>query len=178
MNANSAIIISGNITESAAGKGLIKSGVGLATLSGTNSYTGTTNVTGGTLNITKIAALYNSTPASWTSANINVSGSATMQISVGGSGEFGSANVAILAGLSGSGGFANGSFLALNTTTNTTISDNLVNGNTVGLIKLGSSTLTLSGAILMAARRRSRPARCSSPLPPRCITARCRQTPI
>jgi len=48
---------SGNITQASGGFGITKSGTSVLILSGVNSYTGTTSVTGGTLRLSSAAAL-------------------------------------------------------------------------------------------------------------------------
>lgn len=50
-------LFSGNIGESVAGKGMTKSGSSLLVFSGSNSYTGTTSVTGGVLRLSSANAL-------------------------------------------------------------------------------------------------------------------------
>ena len=80
---------------------------------------------------------------------------ATAAFNVGGTGEFTSANIATLAALgTSSGGFANGSFIGLDTTNasggNFTYAGVIANtnggANVIGLSKLGTGALTLTGA--------------------------------
>ena len=54
-------IYSGNIANGAAGMNLAKSGSGTQTLAGSNTYSGATTITGGTLNLSNQNALQNST---------------------------------------------------------------------------------------------------------------------
>ena len=69
-------------------------------LSGTNTYTGPTNVLGGTLQFAKQVALYNNNPAAWTTpGNINVNNGATLAVNVGGTGEFATTDVGTLAAI-------------------------------------------------------------------------------
>ena len=68
------------------GFGLVNAGQ--VTLSGTNTYTGATVVTRGTLRILKAAALYNGDATKWTPARITVAPTATLRLCVGGPGEF------------------------------------------------------------------------------------------
>jgi autotransporter-associated beta strand protein len=134
---------------------LTKSGNGTWTLSGANTYTGTTTVSNGTLQFAKASSLYNGTTASWTAANITVASGATAAFNVGGAGEFTSANIDTLKGLgtTTSNGFANGSSLGFDTTNasggNFAYSSNIANpnggANALGIVKLGANTLTLSG---------------------------------
>lgn len=51
------LVINGNVTEDAAGRGLVKTDLGRVTLAGTISYTGETRIAGGTLALSGSAAL-------------------------------------------------------------------------------------------------------------------------
>ncbi len=151
--ANKATVFSGGISEDVAGRALTKAGAGTLILSGASTYTGATTVSAGRLALTKNTALYNNNTGSWTAANITVASGATLALNVGTSGaDFTSANIDTIAGLgTASTGFVSGSFLGLDTTTaDFTYASNLVNPNagvnTLGVIKLGSNKLTLSGA--------------------------------
>ena len=136
-------------TVSGASAGLTKAGTGRLTLSGTNTYGGTTTVNDGTLLFTVPGSLYNSTSGSWTAAKITVASGATLALGVGGAGQFTSANVDTIKAIgTASTGFTNGSFLGLDTTVadfsyGSAIGN--VGANSVGLKKLGPNTLTLSG---------------------------------
>ena len=68
------------------GFGLVNAGQ--VTLCGTNTYTGATIVTRGTLRILKAASLYNGDTSQWTPARITVAPTATLRLCVGGPGEF------------------------------------------------------------------------------------------
>jgi fibronectin-binding autotransporter adhesin len=125
------------------------------TLAGINTYTGTTTVVAGILLEAKQVALYNNTPASWTAANIIVNSGATLAFNVGGTGEFTSTDIDTLAALGTvSGGFTSGSAIGFDTTTavggnfiyNTAIANTNAGGNILGVTKLGTNTLTLTGA--------------------------------
>ena len=143
-------VVSGNITNSV---GFTKAGAGTLILSGNNTYVGVTTVSAGTLQLAKIASLYNGTTANWTAANIIVNSGATLALNVGGAGEFTSANVDTIDSLGGaSNGLRSGSTLALDTTNaggSFTHSGNISNtnggANVLNFTKLGSGTLTLNG---------------------------------
>ena len=77
------LTISGNFTESGGAKSIAKFGAGTLTLSGTNNYTGTTNVFVGTLSLAKAASLYNGGTGNWTATKINVSSGAMISLNVG-----------------------------------------------------------------------------------------------
>ena len=144
---------SGSIVETGFGKiALTKSGAGSQTLSGTNTYTGITTVSGtGTLQFAKKASLYNNTPASWTDTNIVVSSGSTLALNAGGAGEFDSGSISTLVALgTPTGGFRSGAKLGIDTTNaggTFTYSSILANpnggSNTLSLRKLGSGTLVL-----------------------------------
>ena len=144
---------------------LVKSGSFQQTLGATNNYTGTTIVNEGALVFTKPAALYNGNAGSWMPTNITVESGATLGISVGGATEFLAADVAsLLSGLStvNNNGLKAGSYIGFNVTapfTNSTVVTDSTGtgGGSVGINKLGGSTLTLdqnntfSGGILFNA---------------------------
>ena len=146
----SGAIANGNMT-------LTKTGAGTQVLTGTNSYNGTTTVSAGILQFGNQVSLYNNTPASWTAANIKVASTGTLALSVGGSGNFTTANVTtLLTNLGGSNGtssagYAAGSAIGFDTTGgNFAVGDIIANstgtgGGALGLTKLGTNTLTLTG---------------------------------
>ncbi|BCU78041.1 autotransporter-associated beta strand repeat-containing protein [Luteolibacter sp. LG18] len=127
---------------------------------GTNTYTGTTTINGGALQLAKRASLYNSTTASWTAANLTVASGAVAVFNVGGSGEFTSADIDTLQGLTNVGavtatqGFKSGSILGLDTTNaggtftyNSAIANHVGTvTDTLGLTKYGTGILTLTAA--------------------------------
>ena len=140
------------ISESTALSGLTKAGAGEIVLGGVNTFTGPTSITAGRLTYTKTFALYGSNPASWTDTNITVGNLSTLNLRVGGLNEFTAANVAAISALgTATGGFLNGSFIGLDTTAgNFTYNNVLANtnggANSIGLMKLGANSLTLTNA--------------------------------
>ena len=136
-NAGGSFSYGSNITEPI---GLIKLGTGTFTISGSNTYSGTTAVNAGTLQAAKTASLSGYTSA----GKVSVAGGATLAVNVGGTGEFASGD---LNTLRGNASFSSGSFLGIDTTNaggNFAYGSNIT--ESIGLTKLGSGTLTLSGA--------------------------------
>ena len=143
---------------SGAGGSLVKTGIRNLVLSGTNTYTGTTTVSNGTLQFASLVSLYNNNPADWTAANLIVAG--TLALNVGGPGEFAATDVTTLltnlGGANGTGttGFAAGSAIGFDTSNaggSFSIADIIADstgtgGGALGLTKLGSGTLVLTNA--------------------------------
>jgi len=136
---------------------LTKSGSSLWTLSGANTYTGVTTISGGILQFAKTASLYNASTSSWTAANIIVGSGGTAAFYVGGAGEFTTGDVTTLltnlaTGITNN-GLKAGSSIGLNTTNSggtVTLANNLADSTgtgsgTLGLTKLGLGTLALTG---------------------------------
>jgi autotransporter-associated beta strand protein len=127
---------SGNLSG---GGGLTQTGPGILTLTGSNTYTGSTAVKAGTLQATSTASL----PGYATAGKISVSNGGMLAVSAGGSG-WTSANIASLLSSNGS-GFASGSALGIDTTPgNLSYASNIA--GSMGVTKLGANTLTLSGS--------------------------------
>ena len=149
----------GTITDTNFGgnsRGLTKNGINTLALSGPNSYTGPTNVAGGTLTFTRPTALYGGASGSWTETNLVVNSGATAGFRVGGTDGFTASDISLLANL-GTGttatGFRSGSRLGLDTTDaggTFTYADSLVDpdggSRSLGLAKLGVGTLVLAGS--------------------------------
>jgi autotransporter-associated beta strand protein len=141
--------------DNATDGGLTKIGSGTLTLSGANSYNGGTNINDGTLQFAQTNAM----PASGT---VTTGDGATLAVNVGGAGEFtnASGNGSIDALLSGTGGqaapvtFDSGAALGFDTTNasgdtfaySSVIADTNAGANVLGITKLGSGTLVLSGS--------------------------------
>lgn len=136
-------IFGGTISQASGTTGsLTKTGGSSLTLSGDNNYTGTTTVSGGTLQLTQRVSLYHDTPAFWTAGNIIVASGATLGFDFGTLDEFSDTNLNNDLSL---GGFASGSTLGINTLyENLTLTRNLPLGGP-GLIKTGPAILTLTG---------------------------------
>jgi len=150
---------------------LSKTGTGTQVLSGTNNYTGNTVILGGILQFAKTSAFYNGDASKWvpkstavntgTVEGIHVASGATLGLNVGGAGEFSTTDLATLLDASHLGastattGLLNGSSIGLDTTnaaggifTYATALTNPTNtpANAMGLVKLGTNTLELTGA--------------------------------
>jgi fibronectin-binding autotransporter adhesin len=152
----------GNLADGAAGMQLVKTGTslfaaaapGIQVLSGTSQYTGPTRITGGVLQFAAPSALYAGNVGSWTAANLITGSGGGLALNVGGAGEFTTSDVATIAALgSATDGFLPGSFIGIDTTNAggnldlaTPLADPNGGANSLGLIKLGSGTLTLSAA--------------------------------
>jgi autotransporter-associated beta strand protein len=130
---------------------LTKQGAGTLTLSGTNPYTGTTIVSAGTLTFTGPAAFQNRLAGDWTAADLTVESGATAAFRVGGSGAFRDFEIYTLGQLgTATTGFKNGARIGLDTTGGDfdlgyPLFDPNGGANSLGLVKLGPNTLTLSG---------------------------------
>ena len=140
---------SGNITNTGATAGLIKTGIGHHILSGTNTYDGGTTINQGALTFQKIAAM----PSAGT---VQVNNGTVLGIRVGGAGNWtnGTSGVGTLGGLfAGDGGqtaaqvnYTGNVGVLLDMAANTTYSGDIANvGTTLALYKAGASSLTLTG---------------------------------
>ncbi len=134
---------------------VVKAGPGVVVLSGSNALGGPTSVTAGTLHLTRRVGLNGGDPSQWTAATFAVSDKATLAFNVGGTGELRATNITALAAIgTGSGGFMNGSSFGLDTTNAPDgvfpYAGSLANpnsgSNALGLVKLGTGTLALSGS--------------------------------
>jgi autotransporter-associated beta strand protein len=149
-----AATVSGNIAESGGSFGFTKLGNSVLTTSGTNTYSGVTTVSAGTLQFGKEVSLYNNNTGSWTATNLVVNSGATAAFNVGGTGEFTTSDITTLIGLgTASGGFKSGSAIGFDTTNaggtftwSSAITNTNAGANTLGVSKLGTGTLVLSGA--------------------------------
>jgi len=152
----------GNLGNGAAGMDLVKTGTSLAVaaapgvqvLSGTSTYTGATRINGGVLQFAVPSALYAGNTGSWTAANLITGSGGGLALNVGGAGEFTTSDVASIAALgTGTSGFLPGSFIGIDTsnaggsvTYGSVLADPNGGTNALGLIKLGSGTLTLTAS--------------------------------
>jgi autotransporter-associated beta strand protein len=141
-----------NIQGAVSGAGsIIKTGSTILEFSGQNTYGGTTLASSGALEFVNEISLYNDNTSSWNTSNIIVSPGATLAFGVGGGGQFTASDLSILTALgTANAGFENGSYIGLDTTGgNYTYSQPITNtngnANVIGLNKLGTNTLTLTG---------------------------------
>jgi fibronectin-binding autotransporter adhesin len=118
---------------------LIKAGTGGLLLSGANTYTGGTVVAAGTLE----AASTGSLPGYTTAGTIIVGSGAMLAVSAGGN-DWTAAGIGTLLGSNG-GGFASGSTLGIDTSGGSLSFDTTISGS-MGLAKLGGSSLILTGS--------------------------------
>ena len=130
---------------SGTGNNLVKAGPGtllLSSPSGTNTYSGSTTVSAGTLQVATINLLpgYNS------AGSVTVTGGATLAVNYGGATDWTQGNVNTLRTYAT---FSSGSYLGFDTTNasgGATYGSSITGSPGYGLTKLGSNTLTLSGA--------------------------------
>ncbi len=121
--------------------GLVKVDSGNLTLSGTNTYTGSTMVIAGMLEFAKRASLYNADTASWTSAKITVDPGAILGFCAGGPDEFTDSDFAALDPAI----FGFDSAIGINTGSGDFTLAHAFGGD-MGLVKSGANTLVLAGA--------------------------------
>lgn len=162
-NNNGNATYSGSFTVGSSGRNLniVKNGTGTQILSGsdfrdvtTTGSPSTTTINNGTLQFAKQVSLYNNNTARWNTTNVIVNSGGTLALNVGGTGEFTSANVDTIKALgTATGGFKSGAILGLDTTNaggnfaySSAIGNTFAGANVLGLTKLGTGTLTVSGA--------------------------------
>jgi autotransporter-associated beta strand protein len=133
-----------------------KTGSGSVTLSGNNTYTGSTSISAGSLTFLTASSLYNANSALWTSGNITAASGSTIVLGVGGTGAFSSSNIDTLItnltqSQSTSGGIVAGASIGLDTSGGDALLSTIFKDRTgtgagvIGLVKLGAGTLTLTG---------------------------------
>ena len=154
-NGDRSATYSGNLSDGVSGSGLgaslTKIGTGVQILSGSNSYSGKTTVSAGTLEFAGAGALYGGDTNSWNAANLTVASNATAAFAVGGANPFTADNLTQLSKLGSSdGGFQNGSSLGIDASGTTftyggVIADPNSGANVLGLTLLGNGTTTLMG---------------------------------
>jgi fibronectin-binding autotransporter adhesin len=157
VTANQFLVLNNNISETGSNRVLTMNGSGSMTLRGTNTYSGGTTISLGTVQFGKIVSM----PATGTVAAAT---GTTLAVGLGGVGEWTtgtsgngtlggliSANTGSLGGQAGStvnwAGTATVGFDTSNATSIQNYTGNIVNrATTLGVTKLGGGTLTLSGA--------------------------------
>jgi autotransporter-associated beta strand protein len=122
------------IISGSAGVGLTKTGNGTLTISGANTYTGTTTVNGGVLTVSNGSAIGDTNVVTITSGTLNLATGETVG-SIGGGGNIALNGNQLIAGQNNS-----------NTEFSGIMSSSSTNGN---FVKKGGGTLTLSGANTM-----------------------------
>jgi len=133
---NGTLTISGNISGTGS---LAKNDVGRLTLTGTNTYTGKTIIDSGEL----VAGNPTSLPGFYTSGRVTVKTGATLAVRVGASsGEW---DASAIDTLRNNVAFDAGAFLGFDTTSGDFSYDNVIGGS-LGVAKLGTKTLILTGA--------------------------------
>ena len=141
VDGDAALSIGGNISDTGASS-VVKLGSGTATLSGNNTYTGTTTVNLGTLNVAKTSSL----PGYNAASRVVVNAGGALAVSVGGASQWASADVDNL--------LTNATFAAQQTITPSRLGFNTTGGNfnyatnvagNQGIDKIGGNTLVLSG---------------------------------
>ena len=131
-----ALTLAGDLTSSSGT--LTKTGLGTLTLSGTNTYSGTTTITAGTLQAVNVASL----PGQAIAGRITVGNNATLAVNAGGSGEFATLDInRLLANAT----FGSNATLGIDTSDGPFTFSGSIN-QSISLLKLGSNTLTLTGA--------------------------------
>ncbi len=126
---------------STAGLSLLKLGPNTLTLSGTNTYTGTTQVDGGALELMSTSTLPNVAAA----GKANIAPGATLTLDVGGAQQWDSPSIINLLDVSGPGLFSPGSILGLDTNGGS-LELGTISSNSIGLTVTGSNRLTLTGS--------------------------------
>jgi len=149
-NRTNAVTVANNI----GGTGVVvQNGAGgVTTLSGTNSYTGTTTVSAGTLLFNTTGSLYGGNAGNWTDTNIVVNSGGVLAVTLGGANGFSATQAQAISQLGTTiGGFKSGSYFGIDTSngdqtySNVIADTNTSNGpNKIGFVKLGANILTLT----------------------------------
>ena len=118
---------------------LVKAGSGALALSGANSFSGGTQINAGTLQATAPTAL----PGYSSAGRLFVAAGATLAVNAGGAGEWTAANIGSLLGNSTA--LAPGASLGIDTSGGDFEYAGNITNSGLGLVKLGTHTLTLNG---------------------------------
>jgi autotransporter-associated beta strand protein len=132
---------------------VVKTGSNAMTLSGMNTYNGSTTINAGVLVFATPASLYNGVNSTWTGDNITVNNGGALALAIGPDGTFTQSQAAeIFQNLSSNttagGILAGGSFgwdFAGEITSNQSVVTDRQGGGAIGFVKLGNGTLTLDG---------------------------------
>jgi fibronectin-binding autotransporter adhesin len=133
---NTSTTFSGTLVNGSGTLGLTKTGTGTLALSGANTYSGATTVSVGTLQAGSITAFSgNSAFTVASSSTLDIKGFSNTLGSLAGTGK-----------VTNSAGSTSANLTAGANNTSTTFSGNLINGVGMRVTKIGTGTLTLSGA--------------------------------
>ncbi len=134
-SAGKTLTINAVIANNTVASTLTKSGAGMLVLGGTNTYTGATTISGGTLSVGASANLGNANPLILDGGILQITGTTLTSY---GSGAIGTHPVTLTAGKTVG--------LDINNVANTFTVSQVLNQGDGGLTKLGTGTLVLSGA--------------------------------
>ncbi len=150
-NGNNVTIAQNLITDAVStGGGLVKSGAGPLTLTGANTYTGTTSINAGLLNFRNLTSMPGYATATGSGNTVSIATGSSLAVGVGGASGFSIADFdAIKANTSGKFNFATASGIGMDTTNGNVSYTGLVNDFTGGptiFSKLGTNSLILNSA--------------------------------